>query len=32
MDATRKKNWRLDGKNSGRQRDWLGVSNVESTS
>jgi hypothetical protein len=27
--ATRKKSWRFDGQNPDRQRDWLGVSNVE---
>jgi hypothetical protein len=28
MVATRKKSWRLDGQESDRQRDWLGVSNI----
>jgi hypothetical protein len=26
--TTRKKNWRLDGQDPDRQRDWLGVSNI----
>jgi hypothetical protein len=29
--ATRKKNWRLDGLNLDRQRDWLDVSKQDST-
>ena len=31
VDATRKKNWRLDGTDPNRQRDWPDDSNTEST-